>query len=87
LRRPTSRRTEFGRRGLNGKDRNAVLPAERLAGIGRFARSIVHNLKNLRSVLSLAAEFGCSASTPHPLRAKGAPSSVRPIGFLLAMGQ
>jgi hypothetical protein len=37
------RRTKFGMRGLNRKDRNVILPAKRLAGIGRFARSIVHD--------------------------------------------
>lgn len=49
-----------------------VLQAERLAVVGRFARSIVHDLKNPLSVISLSAELaarqeGLSPGTRKPL--------------------
>ena len=37
----------------------AVLQAERLAMVGRFARSIVHDFKNPLNVIGLAAELTC----------------------------
>jgi signal transduction histidine kinase len=42
-----------------------VLQAERLAVIGRFARSVVHDLKNPLNIIGLTAEIaGMSQSTP-----------------------
>jgi signal transduction histidine kinase len=46
-----------------------VLQAERLAVIGRFARSIVHDLKNPLNIIGLTAEVaGMSQSTPESRR-------------------
>lgn len=53
-------------RALNGK----FVQAERLATIGRFARTIVHDFKNPLTVIGLAAELACSDHTSPPLRQK-----------------
>jgi signal transduction histidine kinase len=56
----SSRLREFNRQYLR-----EVLQAERLAIIGRFARSIVHDLKNPLNIIGLTAETaGMEAATP-----------------------
>jgi len=55
-------------RALNQKYSDEVLQSERLAAIGRFARSIVHDFKNPLAVISLAGELGCSEDAPAELR-------------------
>ena len=47
---------EFNRQYLRN-----VLQAERMALIGRFASSIVHDLKNPLMIIDMAAELGCAA--------------------------
>ena len=60
LREVSHRLREFDRQYLR-----EVLQAERLAIIGRFARSIVHDLKNPLNIIGLTAEIaGMSQSTP-----------------------
>jgi signal transduction histidine kinase len=49
----SSRLREFNRQYIN-----EVLQTERLAVIGRFARSIVHDLKNPLNIISITAEMG-----------------------------
>lgn len=57
-------------RALNQKYLDDVLQAERLAIVGRFAGTIVHDFKNPLQVIGLAAELACSDHTPLPLRMK-----------------
>ncbi|MEY2407437.1 MAG: hypothetical protein QOF48_107 [Verrucomicrobiota bacterium] len=45
-----------------------VLQAERLALIGRFASSIVHDLKNPLTIIGLAAEMACQEGASLPAR-------------------
>ena len=46
-----------------------VLQAERLAAVGRFARSIIHDLKNPMNIISLTTEMFCKADATPALRA------------------
>ncbi len=57
-------------RALNQKYLDDVIQAERLAIVGRFAGTIVHDFKNPLQVIGLAAEFACSEHTPPAMRAK-----------------
>jgi signal transduction histidine kinase len=60
LREVSNRLREFNRQYLR-----EVLQAERLAIIGRFARSIVHDLKNPLNIIGLTAEMaGMDGATP-----------------------
>ncbi|HTL58864.1 MAG TPA: cyclic nucleotide-binding domain-containing protein [Candidatus Limnocylindrales bacterium] len=64
LREISHRLREFDRQYLR-----EVLQAERLSVIGRFARSIVHDLKNPLNIIGLTAEIaGMSQSTPETRR-------------------
>src|SRR5437868_1685398 len=57
-------------RNLNQKYVGEVVQAERLAVVGRFAGTIVHDFKNPLQVIGLAAELACSDRTAPPMRAK-----------------
>lgn len=57
-------------RGMNKKYMEEIVQAERLAVIGRFAGTIVHDFKNPLTIIGLAAELACSDDTSPPLRAK-----------------
>jgi signal transduction histidine kinase len=57
-------------RALNQKYLDDVLQAERLAIVGRFARTIVHDFKSPLAVIGLAAELGCSDRTSPAMRQK-----------------
>ncbi len=46
-----------------------VVQSERLAVIGRFARSIVHDLKNPLNVIGLTAELACAPNASPQIRA------------------
>ena len=46
----------------------SVLQVERLSLIGRFASSIVHDLKNPLNIINMAAEIGCSETSASPRR-------------------
>jgi signal transduction histidine kinase len=64
LREISSRLREFNRQYLR-----EVLQAERLAVVGRFARSIVHDLKNPLNIIGLTAEIaGMANGTPEARR-------------------
>jgi signal transduction histidine kinase len=45
-----------------------VIQSERLALVGRFARSIVHDFKNPLAIISLAADFGTEANASAEIR-------------------
>jgi signal transduction histidine kinase len=52
-------------REFNGQYLREVLQAERLSVVGRFASSIVHDLKNPLAIISIAAEMaGAESATP-----------------------
>lgn len=57
-------------RTLNTKYVDEVVQAERLAIVGRFAATIVHDFKNPLTVIGLAAELACSDYTTPPMRQK-----------------
>ncbi len=57
-------------RALNQKYLDEIIQAERLAVVGRFAGTIVHDFKNPLQVIGLAAELACSEHTAPPMRAK-----------------
>ncbi len=55
-------------RALNQKYLEEIIQAERLAVIGRFAGTIVHDFKNPLTIIGLAAELACSNDTSPPMR-------------------
>ncbi|MEY2881427.1 MAG: hypothetical protein RLZZ15_3807 [Verrucomicrobiota bacterium] len=57
-------------RRINRKYEDDVLQAERLAAVGRFAQSIVHDFKNPLQVISFAGELVGGEQTAPALRAK-----------------
>ena len=57
-------------RALNQKYLDEIIQAERLAAIGRFAGTIVHDFKNPLTVIGLAAEMACQDSLPLAVRQK-----------------
>jgi signal transduction histidine kinase len=57
-------------RALNQKYLDEIIQAERLAAVGRFAGTIVHDFKNPLTVIGLAAELACQEGVPTALRQK-----------------
>lgn len=55
-------------RSLNQKYLDEIIQAERLAVVGRFAATIVHDFKNPLTIIGLAAETACSSDTSPPMR-------------------
>jgi signal transduction histidine kinase len=55
---------------LDRKYASEIVQAERLAIVGRFASTIVHDFKNPLQMIGLAAELACSEHTPPPMRHK-----------------
>lgn len=49
-------------REFNQQYMNTVLQAERMALVGRFASSIVHDLKNPLTIIGIAADLACEAN-------------------------
>ena len=80
---------EFSRRmrALNQKYVDEILQAERLAVVGRFAGTIVHDFKNPLGVIGLAAELACSPGTDQPMRAKAEQTIARQVVRITAMLQ
>ena len=66
-------------RALNQKYADEILQAERLAIVGRFAGTIVHDFKNPLQVIGLAAELACSDFTAPPMRHKAADRIARQV--------
>jgi signal transduction histidine kinase len=65
LREISRRLREFNRQHLD-----EVLQAERLSVVGRFARSIIHDLKNPLSIIGLSAEIAAMPSSSTEMRRK-----------------
>jgi signal transduction histidine kinase len=65
LREISSRLREF-----NQRYTQEILQAERLSVVGRFARSIVHDIKNPLNIISLSAELSCMDKADAELRRK-----------------
>jgi signal transduction histidine kinase len=59
MREITQRLREFNRQYVR-----KVLQAERMALVGRFASSIVHDLKNPLTIIGIAADMACEAEAP-----------------------
>lgn len=57
-------------RAMNQKYLDDIIQAERLAIVGRFAGTIVHDFKNPLQVIGLAAELACHERTAPPMRLK-----------------
>ena len=57
-------------RALNQKYLEEIIQVERLAIVGRFARMIVHDIRNPLAVIGVAAEVACSDHTSTPMRQK-----------------
>ncbi len=66
-------------RALNRKYVNEIIQAERLALIGRFAATIVHDFKNPLTIIGLASELACSDDTPALMRAKAQQKITRQV--------
>ncbi|HVU35212.1 MAG TPA: ATP-binding protein, partial [Opitutaceae bacterium] len=74
-------------RALNRKYVNEIIQAERLAVIGRFAATIVHDFKNPLTIIGLAAELACSDDTAPPMRVKAQTKIVRQVERMTNMLQ
>jgi signal transduction histidine kinase len=80
---------DFSRRmrALNQKYVDEIIQAERLAVVGRFSGTIVHDFKNPLAVIGLAAELGCGESTAPAMRAKAESTIARQVERMTAMLQ
>jgi signal transduction histidine kinase len=74
-------------RALNQKYTDEVTQAERLAVVGRFAGTIVHDFKNPLTIIGLAAELACSDTTAPPMRHKAADRIARQVERMTNMLQ
>ena len=63
MREITQRLREFNRQYIR-----QVLQAERMALVGRFASSIVHDLKNPLTIIGIASDMACEAEAPAEAR-------------------
>jgi signal transduction histidine kinase len=74
-------------RALNQKYVDEIIQAERLAVIGRFAGTIVHDFKNPLTIIGLAAELACSDDTSPPMRHKAQNKIARQVERMTNMLQ
>jgi signal transduction histidine kinase len=74
LREISSRLREFNQRYIQ-----EILQAERLSVVGRFARSIVHDIKNPLNIISLSAELSCMEKADAELRKKSSANIRRQV--------
>ncbi|WP_158277303.1 ATP-binding protein [Opitutus sp. ER46] len=74
-------------RALNHKYVDEIIQSERLALIGRFAATIVHDFKNPLTIIGLAAELTGAESTPPAVRAKAGEKIHRQIERMTNMLQ
>ncbi len=74
-------------RALNRKYLDEIIQAERLAAIGRFAGTIVHDFKNPLTIIGLAAEMACSPHTTPPMRHKAHDKIARQVERMTNMLQ
>jgi signal transduction histidine kinase len=80
---------EFSRRmrALNRKYLDEIIQTERLAVIGRFAGTIVHDFRNPLTIIGLAAEMACSEDTSPPMRQKAQDKIARQVERMTNMLQ
>ena len=62
-----------------------VLLAERMALVGRFASSIVHDLKNPLAIISIAAEMGCADTASVQTRSDSQQRVMRQVDRITSM--
>jgi len=74
-------------RSLNQKYVDEIVQAERLAIVGRFAGTIVHDFKNPLTIIGLAAEMACSDETSAPMRHKAQNKIARQVERMTNMLQ
>ena len=74
-------------RALNRKYVDEIVQAERLAVIGRFAATVVHDFKNPLTIIGLASELACSDDSPAELRVKAQQKIARQVQRMTAMLQ
>jgi signal transduction histidine kinase len=74
-------------RAFNRKYVNEMIQSERLAVIGRFASTVVHDFKNPLTIIGLAAELACSDDTSPTLRVKAQQKIARQVQRMTAMLQ
>jgi signal transduction histidine kinase len=74
-------------RTLNKRYLEEIVQAERLAVIGRFAGTIVHDFKNPLTIIGLAGELACSEDTSPPMRAKAQDKIARQVERMTNMLQ
>lgn len=74
-------------RALNQKYVDEIIQAERLAVIGRFAGTIVHDFKNPLTIIGLAAELACSDETSSPMRQQAQTKIARQVERMTNMLQ
>ena len=74
-------------RTLNAKYVSEVVQAEKLAIVGRFARTIVHDLKSPLTVIGLAADLGCNDRTTPADRRKAKGYIDKQVGLITGMLQ
>lgn len=74
-------------RALNQKYVDEIIQAERLAVIGRFAGTIVHDFKNPLTIIGLAAELACSDESTPPMRHKAQNKIARQVERMTNMLQ
>ena len=72
-------------RDFNRRYLREVIEAERLALMGRFARSIVHDFKNPLNVISLAAEIATRDNAPPAARRTAGQSIAKQVSRLSGM--
>ena len=82
-----SREFSIRMRALNKKYLDEIIQAERLAVIGRFAGTIVHDFKNPLTIIGLAAELACSDYTTPPMRLKAQNKIARQVERMTNMLQ
>jgi len=78
---------EFSRRmrAVNQKFVREIISAERLAVVGQFAGTIVHDFKNPLTVISLAAELACGQKTSPAARDKAKLRIMRQVDSMTSM--
>ena len=74
-------------RALNRKYVNEIIQAERLALIGRFAATIVHDFKNPLTIIGLAAELACAEDATPALRVRAQHKIARQVERMANMLQ
>lgn len=74
-------------RALNRKYLAEMVQSERLAAVGRFAATIVHDFKNPLTIIGLAAELACSDDAERALRLNAQSKITRQVDRMTAMLQ